>query len=275
VFYQILARGMTMKNSIADLKTKVVIITGASSGIGREMALSLGKAGGRVVAVARRIEKLNELKEIAGETMLTIAADVAVEADCQKVIEQTVEKFGRIDVLVNNAGISMNAKFEETDISVFKNLMDVNYFGSLYLSKFSYPHLLETAGSVFFISSVVGKRGFPTRSGYSAAKFAVQGLFESLRAEWVPQGIHVGIISPGFTDTSIRSKAFNADGSLRGADGKTAGKIMSAGDAAGYILDAVSAKKREVILTGAGKFIVGVNKFFPKLTDTIVNKTLG
>ena len=169
----------------------------------------------------------------------------------------------------------MNAKFEDTSLSVFKNLMDVNYFGSLYLAKFAYEHLKKSQGSIYFISSVVGKRGFPTRSGYSAAKFAVQGLFESLRAEWVPQGIHVGIVSPGFTDTEIRKKAFNSDGSERGSDGKTVGKIMSSKDAAEHVLKAITKKKREVILTGAGKAVVWINKIFPGLADKLVSRTLG
>ncbi len=239
------------------------------------MAKLLCQQGAYVVATARRKERLEKLKQILGDNVLPISADISKEEDCRKIIDITLENFGQIDVVINNAGISMNAKFEATKTQVFKNLMDVNYFGPLYLAKYSFESLKKSQGRLYFISSVVGKRGFPTRTGYSGAKFAVQGLFESLRAEWSDQGIQVGIISPGFTDTEIRSKAFTESGDTRGKEGKMVGKVMSANFAAEKIISAIKKNKREVVLTGAGKLIVGINKFFPRLADKLVARSMG
>ncbi|MBI2603469.1 MAG: SDR family oxidoreductase [Deltaproteobacteria bacterium] len=265
-----------MKPMLAD---KTVLLTGASSGIGYELAQLLGRQGAHLALIARRKDRLEALQQkIKGEAAI-FAGDISNPEFCQNVVALTVQKFGGLDIVINNAGQSMNALFVDTDLKVFHQLMQVNYFGSLYIAKFAIPYLKKNKGSLIFISSVVGKRGFPTRSGYCASKFAVQGLFESLRVELQSHGIHVGIISPGYTDTEIRKTALTADG--RSADSeksfveKTAGKVMSAQEAAEQILQATLKKKREVILTSGGKLMVWLNNRMPSLVDKLIGRAVG
>jgi dehydrogenase/reductase SDR family member 7B len=258
-----------MKPLRREFEGKVVLLTGASSGIGRAMALQLGELGARVALIARRKEVLEEVAQQMGGNALVLAGDITDDAFCQRAVEQTAAHFGRVDWLFNNAGVSMNAAFCEAELSVFHRMMDVNYFGSLQMARHVHPWLLQSKGGVVFISSVVGKRGFPTRSGYSASKFAVHALFESLRVEWAPQGIHVGLVAPGYTDTEIRTSALGADGKPRKDSGYTTGGVMTADHAATAILRAAASRRREVILTAGGKAMVWLNKLFPSLADRV------
>ena len=168
----------------------------------------------------------------------------------------------------------MNARFEDAEMAVFEHMMAVNYFGSVHLAKAALPWLIRSAGSLVFISSVVGRRGFPTRSGYAAAKFAVQGLFESLRVEWRGRGIHVGLVAPGYTDTDIRLNALGAGGQAHG-DETTTGGVMTAADAATAILEATARRRREVVLTRGGRAIVWINKLAPRLADRLAANAVG
>lgn len=255
---------------------RVVIVTGASAGIGKALARQLTAAGAKLTLVARRRDRLEQLAdEIGVEQSLVQAGDIADEAFCREVIAQTVATFGSLDILVNNAGISMNAMFADCESEVFRRLMAVNYFGSLYTTLAALPHLEKSQGSLLFISSIVGKRGFPTRSGYSASKFAVQGLFESLRCELTPKGIHVGILSPGYTATEIREVALAADGQARGEAGMTTGDVMPPEAVADAIMVAIARRKREVILTMGGKALVGLNKILPGVVDRLAARTIG
>lgn len=254
-----------------------VIVTGASSGIGRELALRLLRRGARVTAVARREVRLRELAEglEAPERLLVAPADLAVREQAERVAALAAERFGGIDVLINNAGASMNARFAECDIEVHRRMMDVNYFGTLYLTHAALPHLVARRGRLFFVSSIVGKRGFPTRSGYSAAKFALHGLFESLRVELSGQGVYVGILSPGYTETEIRSTALDASGAPRGEPGVTRGDVMSAAQVAERILRAIATRRRETVLTAGGGFMVWLNKLLPALADRVAARVIG
>jgi dehydrogenase/reductase SDR family member 7B len=256
---------------------KVVLVTGASSGIGRALALRLGKAGAKVGVVARRGERLRALaKELGDETsMMVLEGDISDEDFCTKAVGDLAEAYGKVDLIVNNAGISMNALFEEAELEVFHRMMNVNYFGSLHMAKAAMPHLERSGGGLVFVSSIVGKRGFATRSGYSASKFAVHALFESLRVEWADKGIHVGIIAPGYTDTEIREQALGKDAMPRRAEGKTAGDVMSAEDAAEAICKMAALRKREVILTRGGKFMVWLNKLLPAVADRVAASVVG
>ncbi|MBQ73507.1 MAG: short chain dehydrogenase [Gammaproteobacteria bacterium] len=253
-------------------RNRTVVVTGASAGIGRAMARRLIEAGANVGLVARRREALEEL---AGPNVAIFPGDVRDADFCSRAVEGTAEAFGGIDCAIANAGISMNAPFASADLSVFREMMEVNYFGSLHVARFAHPHLKKSRGSLVFISSVVGKRGFPTRSGYSASKFAVQALFESLRVEWAPEGIHVGIVAPGYTETEIRVNALGSDGKPRGEGGSTVGSVMSADRAAESILKAAADRRRETILTRGGKAMVLLNRFFPALADRVSAKVVG
>ena len=250
---------------------KTALITGASSGIGRATALALGRAGARVAILARRADKLEALRDELGPQVPTLPLVVDVtEADaCRDAVARVAETWGGLDLLINNAGISMNARFDDADLGVFHQMMDVNYFGSLYMARFAQPWLARSRGHVIFVTSVVGKRGFPTRSGYSAAKFAVHGLFETLRVEWADTGIHVGLVAPGYVDTNIREKALGEAGTPREKKGFTRGHVMTAEECAEEILTAARRRQRERVLSAGGRFMVALNHLLPGVADRI------
>jgi len=253
------------------VKGKVVIITGGSSGIGLALAHEFGRLGAFVVISARNREKLDQATadlRWEGIEVLAVQADVSREEDCKNLIEKTVAEKGRIDVLVNNAGISMRAAFKDTDLSVIKTLMDVNFWGTVYCTKFALPWLLETKGSVVGIISVAGYIGLPGRTGYSASKFAIRGFLDTLRCENLKTGLHVLVAAPGFTATNIRQSALLGNGHPQGTTPRDEGKMMSAGKAAKKIVKATIRRKNELVLTLVeGKLAVLLNRFFPGLVS--------
>jgi short-subunit dehydrogenase len=256
-------------------KEKVVIITGASSGIGRALALEALKRGYRVVLAARRLYELKGLISQAGagsEQALAVETDVSDKQSCKDMVATALQHFGRIDVLINNAGLSMRAIFEDTDVSVLERLMQVNFWGSVYCTKYALPALLESKGSVVGVSSVAGFKGLPARTGYSASKFALQGFLEALRVENLKKGLHVLIACPGFTSSQIRQTALSKDGSAQGESPRDEDQMMSAGQVAVHILDAVQKRKNSLVLTRQGKMTLWLNKFFPSLVDKLVYK---
>jgi short-subunit dehydrogenase len=255
------------------MKDKVVIITGASSGIGEALARNFAHQKSNIVLAARNLEKLELLKsELKNETneMLIVKTDVSNEEDCKNLIALTIEHFGKIDILINNAGISMRAIFEETEISVIKQLMDVNFWGTIYCTKFALPYILKSKGSVVGVSSIAGYKGLPGRTGYSSSKFAMQGFLEVLRIENMKKGLHVLIACPGFTASNIRNTSLTADGSQQGESPRDEGKMMTADEVAKRIIKAINKKKDRLILTTQGKMTVILNKFFPKFMDKMV-----
>jgi short-subunit dehydrogenase len=255
------------------MKDRVIIITGASSGIGEALAQRFAMLGAKVVIAARNFEKLNkladELKKNASD-VLAVKTDVSNESDCRNLINETVIKFGKIDILINNAGISMRALFEKTDLNVIRRLMDVNFWGTVYCTKFALPHLLESKGSVVGVSSIAGYKGLPGRAGYSASKFAMHGFLEVLRIENMKKGLHVLIACPGFTASNIRNTALAADGTMQGESPREEDKMMSADEVALHIIKAIQKKKERLTLTTQGKLTVVLNKFFPKFMDKMV-----
>jgi short-subunit dehydrogenase len=255
------------------MKDKVVIITGATSGIGKACAEAFGAAGAKIVITGRRAEALQEVSQklrSMGIDNLPMVADVSVESDNEKVVNQTLERFGKIDVLINNAGITMRAMFEEVDLSVIRKVMDINFYGAVYATKYALPHILKTKGSIIGISSIAGYRGLPVRSGYSASKFAMQGFLEALRTELLHKGVHVMVACPGFTTSNIRSSALVKDGSVGGETVRDEEKMMSAEEVARHILKATVRRKRDLILTNQGKLTVFLNKWLPGFMDKMV-----
>jgi NAD(P)-dependent dehydrogenase (short-subunit alcohol dehydrogenase family) len=197
------------------LQDKVALVTGASSGIGRATALRLAGHGAHVAVAARRADALAEVVRLAqekGARALAVPTDVADAEQCARAVQTTVERFGRLDVLVCSAGISMRANFAGSDLGAIDRVMRVNFFGTLYPTYHAIGHLKKTRGSLVAVSSLVGKRGTPTYAIYGASKFAVQGLYESLRLELAPDGVHVGIFSPGHVDTPLRQHVLGPDG---------------------------------------------------------------
>jgi NAD(P)-dependent dehydrogenase (short-subunit alcohol dehydrogenase family) len=194
---------------------KVVLVTGGSSGIGRGTALRLAGLGARVAVAARSLVALDEVVSEAdnlGASAVALPTDVTNPDQCRAAVEATVTRFGRLDVLVCSAGVSMRANFEGSDLDAMRRVMDVNFFGTLYATYFALPHVKNSRGSLVAISSLTGKRGVPSYALYGASKFAVQGLYESLRLELAGDGVHVGVVSPGFVDTPLRERVLGADG---------------------------------------------------------------
>lgn len=255
------------------MKNKVVIITGASSGIGKACAFSFGRTGCRVVITGRDKERLNqtasELQQ-QGITCLALPGDVSSEADIKAMIAETVAKFGGIDILINNAGISMRALFEDTELDVIRKVMDINFYGTVYATKYALPYILKSKGSIIGISSIAGYRGLPGRTGYSASKFAMNGFLEALRTEVMHKGVHVMVACPGFTASNIRNTALGAHGNLQGESPRDEGKMMSSEEVADHILKATIHRRRDLVLTLQGKVTVLLNKFLPGLADKLV-----
>ena len=252
---------------------KVVIITGASSGIGRALVYEFAGKGASVVAAARSSQKLQDIsKDLKAKNVeiLPVVTDVSKEEDCKRLIDSTVKKFGRIDVLINNAGISMRALFDELDLEVVRKLMEVNFWGTVYCSKYAMEHLLKTRGSLVGVSSIAGYKGLPGRTGYSASKFAMQGFLEVVRIENMKKGLHVLIACPGFTASNIRNTALAADGSEQGESPRDEASMMSAEEVATRIAKAIQKRKKQLILTSQGKLTVCLNKFFPSFMDKMV-----
>ncbi len=255
------------------MKDKVIIITGATSGIGKALAYECASRGAWLTISARNNEKLMEVSEDllrTGIRVLPVKTDVSVEEDCRELIRKTVDEYGRIDVLINNAGISMRALFEDADLEVIRKLMDTNFWGTVYCSKFALPYLLKSKGSLAGVSSVAGYKGLPGRTGYSSSKFAIQGLLEVIRIENLKKGLHVLIAAPGFTASNIRNVALSKDGSQQGETPLDESRLMTAETVARKIADAIEKRKRTLILTTMGKLTVLLNKFVPSIMDKMV-----
>jgi short-subunit dehydrogenase len=256
-----------MKNIFKD---KVVIVTGASSGIGEAIAREFALNGSKVVLAARTESKLaaivNELKQLGCEATLVIT-DVSKEEDCRNLIEKTINKYGSIDILVNNAGLSMRSAFADVDLKVLHRLMEVNFWGTVYCSKYALPYLIERKGSLVGISSVAGFHGLPGRTGYSASKFAMNGFLETIRIENMKKGLHVLIIAPGFTSTEIRKHALTAGGEEHGDSSLDEKKMMSSDSVAKGVLRAIRKKRRKKLLTWDGRLTAFLQLFVPSLVD--------
>jgi short-subunit dehydrogenase len=252
---------------------KVVIVTGGSDGIGRALIDGLIRAGAKVATCGRQYDKLYALQMEYSQVMLhTMVCDVSHEEECRRFIKSTVDTFGVIDIIINNAGISMRALFEEADTAVVRQLMDVNFMGAVYCTKYALPYIIKQRGAIVGISSTAGYRGLPGRSGYSASKFALQGWLESLRTELMDAGVHVMWVSPGFTRSNIRNVALNGHGQGQGESPLDESKLMSAETCARHILRAIEKRKRVLLLTFTGKLTVFLNKCFPGLTDRLIHK---
>ncbi len=253
-----------------SFKDKVVIVTGASSGIGEAIAREFSIYGSKVVLAARSEDKLSIITKdisIYNSNVFYVVTDVAREEDCKNLIEKTLDKFGAIDILVNNAGISMRASFLDVDLKVLHRLMDVNFWGTVYCTKFALPYLIEKKGSLVGVSSVAGFHGLPGRTGYSASKFAIHGFLETIRIENLKKGLHVMIIAPGFTTTDIRRHALLANGEEQGESPRDEHKLMPAEYVAKWVIKGIRKKKRNKLLTWEGRLTALFQRILPELVD--------
>ena len=252
-------------------KDKVVVVTGGTDGIGKALVEQLIKDGAKISTCGRNHDKLYRLQtEFPSAAMHTMVADVSSENDCRRFIEMTIKVFGGIDVLINNAGISMRAELKEAAIDVIKKVMDINFFGTVYCTKHALPSLIDRKGTIVGVSSIAGYRGLPGRSGYSASKHALQGWMEAIRTELLDSGVNVMWVCPGFTTSNIRNAALNKEGQSQGESPMDEGKMMSAEECAKRILSAIEKRKRTLVMTFKGKQTVFMNKFFPGLADKLV-----
>lgn len=254
-----------------DWTKRVVLVTGASSGIGEALCRNLLQKGAYVAMAARSEDKMKKIvKDFPENQYLIKSTDVSKEDDCKAFVEAAVKKFEKIDALINNAGISMRAIFEDLDINVIRKLMDVNFWGTVHCTHFAFPYLLKSKGSLVGVSSTAGFQGLPARTGYSSSKFAIHGFLNTIRVETLKQGLHVMIACPGFTASNIRNTALIADGTVQGDTPLDESKLMSSDEVATRIIRGIEKRKRTLIMTMQGKLTVMLGKLFPKWVDSMV-----
>jgi len=259
------------------MKHKVVVITGGTSGIGLALAQAFGLKGSKIFITGRDAAGLDRavasLRD-KGILVYGMLADVSIEADNKRMAEEAVKRYGTIDVLINNAGISMRALFEEVDLAVVKQVMDINFYGVLYATKYCLPEIVKNKGSIVGISSIAGFCGLPGRAGYSASKFALNGFLEVLRTEYLKRDVHVLTACPGFTASNIRKRSLTKNGTVQGESPREEGKMMTADEVARRIYKATVKRKRTLVLTLEGKIAVFLSKWLPSLSDRIVYQTM-
>jgi short-subunit dehydrogenase len=256
---------------------KTIVITGTSDGIGAEIARQLAaslQANGGLVLAARNTDALQQVAaqcSALGAQTLVVKTDVGVQADCRNLITQTVQKFGRIDALINNAGISAQALFEdvkEEHLGWYEDMMRVNLWGSVWCTHAALPHLKASKGSIVAVSSLAGIVGVPGRTAYSASKFAMAGFFEALRAELKGAGVSVTTAYPGVVSTNIRYHGLNAQGVVAGSSGLKEDDAMGVDECARLIIAGMEQRKREVVMTTKGK----IGRFIKLISPGTVEK---
>ena len=261
-----------MSNSFQN---KVAIVTGASSGIGRAIALEMASRGVRVMLASRTEEDLlavkGEIEEMGGIASLFVV-DVTDEKRCQELMEATLRQFQKIDILVNNAGISMRANFSEVDMDVLRRVMETNFWGSVYCSRYALPHIIRSKGSIVGISSICGVTPLPGRSGYSASKHALDGFLESLRLENQENGLHIMLVHPGYTTSNIRHVALDKNGEPHLDSHLDEEKLMSSERVAREVLAGIASRKRDVVLTMEGKIITWIYRRRPQIAERLLNR---
>jgi len=256
-----------------QIQDKVVVITGGSDGIGKALVELYLNKGAKVATCGRNYQKLYQLQTAnTGKPLFIHATDVSKEIDCKGFIDAVVKEFGTIDILINNAGVSMRALVQDVDFETIKRVMDINFLGTVYCTKFALDHIIKNKGTIVGVSSIAGYRGLPGRSGYSASKYAVNGWLEALRTELLESGTNVMWVCPGFTSSNIRNAALNSKGESQGESPMDEGAMMSSEECAVHIVNAIQKRKRTLVLTFTGKRAVFMNKFFPALADKLVRK---
>jgi len=252
---------------------KVIIITGASSGIGRAMALYFASKGARVVLAARNIVRLKEVRDIIkfnnGEALI-VPTDVTKHRDCYYLIDKTLTVYGTINILINNAGISMRANFLDVNLDVLKRVMDTNFWGAVYCTKHALPHLIKSNGSLVAISSICGITPLPGRTGYAASKHALDGFIDTIRVEQLQSQLHVLSVHAGFTSSNIRNTALNRYGEEQKESLRNEDKMMSAETVAIAVAKAIKSQRRDIILTHEGKLISWLYKRIPTIADKLI-----
>jgi short-subunit dehydrogenase len=251
---------------------KIVVITGGSDGIGKALVAQFLALGAKVATCGRNENKLSLLAaEFPSSNLFTAQVDVSKQDESEAFIKQVVDNWGRIDVLINNAGISMRALVSEVSVQTLQNVMDINFWGTVYCTKAALASIQQNKGVIVGVSSIAGYRGLPGRSGYSASKFALNGWLEALKTELYASGTHVMWVCPGFTTSNIRNAALDKNAKAQGESPMDEGAMMSSEDCATHIIHAIEKRKRSLVLTFTGKRTVFMNKYFPAWADKLVH----
>jgi short-subunit dehydrogenase len=257
---------------MSNFTDKIVVITGGSDGIGKALVAQFLALGAKVATCGRNENKLSLLAtEFPSSNLFTAQVDVSKQDQSEAFIKQVVDNWGRIDVLINNAGISMRALVSEVSVQTLQNVMDINFWGTVYCTKAALPSIKQNKGVIVGVSSIAGYRGLPGRSGYSASKFALNGWLEALKTELYASGTHVMWVCPGFTTSNIRNAALDKNAKAQGESPMDEGAMMSSEDCATHIIHAIEKRSRSLVLTFTGKRTVFMNKFFPAWADKLVH----
>ena len=257
---------------MSNFTDKIVVITGGSDGIGKALVAQFLALGAKVATCGRNENKLSLLvAEFPTSNLYTAQVDVSKQDQSEAFIKQVVDNWGRIDVLINNAGISMRALVSEVSVQTLQNVMDINFWGTVYCTKAALASIKQNKGVIVGVSSIAGYRGLPGRSGYSASKFALNGWLEALKTELYASGTHVMWVCPGFTTSNIRNAALDKNAKAQGESPMDEGAMMSSEDCATHIIHAIEKRSRSLVLTFTGKRTVFMNKYFPAWADKLVH----
>jgi short-subunit dehydrogenase len=258
---------------MSNFTDKIVVITGGSDGIGKALVAQFLALGAKVATCGRNENKLSLLAaEFPSSNLFTAQVDVSKQDQSEAFIKQVVDNWGRIDVLINNAGISMRALVSEVSVQTLQNVMDINFWGTVYCTKAALASIQQNKGVIVGVSSIAGYRGLPGRSGYSASKFALNGWLEALKTELYASGTHVMWVCPGFTTSNIRNAALDKNAKAQGESPMDEGAMMSSEQCATHIIHAIEKRSRSLVLTFTGKRTVFMNKYFPAWADKLVHQ---
>ena len=254
-------------------KDKVVVVTGGTDGIGKALIDQLIPLGAKIATCGRNQDKLYNLQvQYSHHLLHAVVADVSRYDDCRSFINSTIETFGGIDILINNAGVSMRALLKDLDIDVIKKVMDINFYGTVYCTKLALESVIKSKGTIVGVSSIAGYRGLPGRSGYSASKFAVNGWLEAVRTELIDTGVNVMWVCPGYTRSNIRNVALNKNTQPQGETPLDENSLMNPEECAAHILKAIEKRKRTLVLTAQGKETILLNRLMPEFADKMIYK---
>ncbi|MDT0607366.1 SDR family oxidoreductase [Croceitalea rosinachiae] len=258
------------------LKDKVIWVTGASSGIGKELAYQLSKRNCKLILSARRKEVLEKVKNQCSnpKDVKILPLDIIEFEKADSYVEIAIDLFGKVDIQINNAGVSQRSLIAETDFSVYKTIMDIDYLGTVALSKAILPHfMLNNAGHYVVVSSLMGKFSSPYRSGYCGAKHALHGFFDAMRMEHEKHGVRVTMVCPGFVNTNIAKSALTGDGTLQESNDSATQNGLSTTNFCNKMITAIKKEKFEVYIGGKEVKGVFIKRFFPKLLHKLVLKS--
>lgn len=259
-----------------NCSNKNIVITGASSGIGRALAIEYSKYHNNIIIASRNTKKLEEVRSICiknGSTCNIVKLDLEIEESINKATDFIINKFEKIDILINNAGISQRSLFKDTDISVIRKIMEINFFGTVIFTKKLLNNLLNNKTSkIAVVTSISGIFGFPLRSGYSSSKFALHGFFETLYLEHFRDGLNVSFIIPGRVRTNVDKNSLLGDGSKHGVTDKAIQKGISPDLAAKKIIKSLSKNKKEILIGGKEILMVKIKRLCPSLFYLIAKK---